>query len=1228
MTSESSPRERPDGNAGAPTADVDSRASLDDPNFDVIEFINRVFPTEASLAKVDPLIQKLKHKIRSVDARILQSVRQQSTSGTKAKADLEEAIQAVQQLFSRIKEIKQKAEQSEVMVQEMCRDIKKLDFAKKHLTTTITQLRRLSMLVSAVDQLEAMAEGREYHRAAGLLEAVNQLATHFEVYEDVPQISQLRTRYGQLKGVIRAHIFEDFSCLTASGWSEAHANGGGGMEQRLKDACLAVDALEPQVREELISTVCGKDLTAYQQIFQGGAGDVAKLDKIERRYAWVTRQLTEKEKVWEIFPPAWHVPQVLCIELCKVTRAQIAETLDAQRGNVDVATLLQALQRTLDFEQELVDRFGTDPLHEHSAHGVISGPGGPTSTPSASQRGGGPAPVRDGKDASTSAVLPATSTPLLTVTSRVGFKGIISSSFEQHMSVYVELEEKTLMQTLDRLITEETWSAEGRENRMLSSSTQLFLHIKRSFKRCSALTKAETLFQLSKVFQRVLKAYATKLSTKLPRTSVLSTNAGTDWHVKMTDREKQVTCYIVNTAEYCVETVGQLGDTIGKVIDPKYQDKLSMQGTEDEFSSLIGRSISILVLSVETQLDGALQAMQRVNWGALEGVGDQSEYVNAIAAELESVTNIMAPQLTPTYFRFFCDKLAGSFAPRFYANIFKCRRVSETGAQQLLLDSHAVKTLLLNVAVLPGETTAPASYTKFVIREMAKSEALLKVILSPVEGLAETYCALLPETILTASGDFQKVLELKGLRRPEQTPHLEQFAKICTRLAPQGATIPPPTTTSLGAGAAVAARALVTNSIARTVPVLADTAGLAGSAVASAAAAITNVSAGISGFAHLDNGSHYHTFRVLNSVVMRGKNGDHAAGLGPMSLDEVETVRQLLDAGADPNARDCFERSPLGLLCAERPNVEVCAALLDKGADIRATDIWGRTPLHWCADRGHADLALFLIQRGADVHLSTSQGDNCALWAAKGGHVQVAKLLLDAGCDPTVRNNRDECALEVALDEGGPLATVFAAWLEKNKSATARGTDGAGISRMGGQGGENSQGRHEGEENGVKTESGREGRRHDRDMPSSVGGPATSSGSLAAKYDGPRIEPPPQETGIKRVATAERPQAALGGLVSPPEAGADVEGSDRRGSGEAAQAAGNGELSSAAAGSQQLPARAAGGDGPAGGAGVGAPGSAASGLMLQRPFGAAVMGGAQKQGKKLKITLKPKESGM
>ena len=51
---------------------------------------------EPSLDGVDPLISKLKLKIRRVDGEILDAVRDQSSSGTKAKEDLDNAMSAIQ----------------------------------------------------------------------------------------------------------------------------------------------------------------------------------------------------------------------------------------------------------------------------------------------------------------------------------------------------------------------------------------------------------------------------------------------------------------------------------------------------------------------------------------------------------------------------------------------------------------------------------------------------------------------------------------------------------------------------------------------------------------------------------------------------------------------------------------------------------------------------------------------------------------------------------------------------------------------------------------------------------------------------------------------------------------------------------------------------------------------------------------------------------------------------
>ncbi|XP_072972528.1 vacuolar protein sorting-associated protein 53 A isoform X1 [Typha angustifolia] len=737
-----------------------------------LEYINQMFPTEASLSGVEPLMQKIQSEIRRVDAGILAAVRQQSSSGTKAKEDLAAATHAVQELMHKIYEIKTKAEQTETMVQEICRDIKKLDFAKKHITTTITALHRLTMLVSAVEQLQVMASKRQYKEAAAQLEAVNQLCSHFEAYRDVPKITELREKFKNIKKILKSHVSSDFSSL-GTGKETEEAN----LLQQLSDACLVVDALEPSVREELVKNFCSKELTSYRQIFEGA--ELAKLDKTERRYAWIKRRLRTNEEIWKIFPPAWHVDYLLCIQFCKLTRTQIVDILNNLKEKPDVGTLLLALQRTLEFEEELAEKFsggtmssrnkefGSDEEEADDGENhnkIVSDIRKKYEKKLAVPHGGTELEKEKHKDLS----VPGAG---------FNFRGIISSCFEAHLVVYVELEEKTLMEHLEKLVQEETWETEeGSQTNILSSSMQVFLIIRRSLKRCSALTKNQTLFKLFEVFQRILKAYATRLYARLPKggTGIVAAATGTDGQIKTSDRDERMICHIVNTAEYCQKTSGELAENVSKIIDPQFAEKVDISEVQDEFSAVITKALMTLVHGLETKFDAEMVAMTRVPWSTLESVGDQSEYVNGINSILSSSIPVLGSLLSPTYFQFFLDKLAASLGPRFYLNIYKCKHISETGAQQMLLDTQAVKTILLDVPTLGKQNTAAASYSKFVGREVSKAEALLKVILSPVDSVANTYRALLPEGTPL---EFQRILDLKGLKKADQQAILEDFNK-------------------------------------------------------------------------------------------------------------------------------------------------------------------------------------------------------------------------------------------------------------------------------------------------------------------------------------------------------------------------------------------------------------------------------------------------------------------
>lgn len=86
-----------------------------------------------------------------------------------------------------------------------------------------------------------------------------------------------------------------------------------------------------QAREELIESVCQKEVGVYQQIFST-TGETALIERAERRYAWLRRRLRAKAEIWAIFPESWRLTQRMCLLFAQATRTQLAEILDNKVG--------------------------------------------------------------------------------------------------------------------------------------------------------------------------------------------------------------------------------------------------------------------------------------------------------------------------------------------------------------------------------------------------------------------------------------------------------------------------------------------------------------------------------------------------------------------------------------------------------------------------------------------------------------------------------------------------------------------------------------------------------------------------------------------------------------------------------------------------------------------------------------------------------------------------------
>ncbi|XP_008307980.1 vacuolar protein sorting-associated protein 53 homolog [Cynoglossus semilaevis] len=757
-----------------------SQDPLDRADFNAVEYINTLFPTEQSLANIDDVVNKIRLKIRRLDDNIRTVVRGQTNVGQDGRQALEEAQVAIQQLFGKIKDIKDKAEKSEQMVKEITRDIKQLDHAKRHLTTSITTLNHLHMLAGGVDSLEAMTRKRQYGEVANLLQGVVNVLEHFQKYMGIPQIRQLSERVKAAQSELGTQILADFEEAFPSQGSKRP----GGPSNVLRDACLVANVLDPRIKQEIIKKFIRQHLSEYLVLFQENQ-DVAWLDKIDRRYAWIKRQLVDyEEKYGRMFPEEWCMTERIAVEFCHITRAELAKVMRTRAKEIEVKLLLFAIQRTTNFEGLLAKRFTGCTLTDVPGQKKTESPLDATN-PFLEDEPGEDVGTEKDEDLAKPRKPKAPDNP---------FHGIVSKCFEPHLYVYIESQDKNLGELIDRFVADfraqgppKAGTEEG--GAVLPSCADLFVYYKKCMVQCSQLSTGEPMIALTTIFQKFLREYAWKiLSGNLPKSnsnsggltisSLLKEKEGSE-AAKFTGDELCLICSILSTAEYCLATTQQLEEKLKEKVDRVLVERINLTGEMDTFSTVISNSIQLLVQDLDAACDPALTAMSKMPWQSVEHVGDQSPYVTSIIMHIKQNVPIIRDNLASTrkYFTQFCIKFTNSFIPKFINHLFRCKPISMVGAEQLLLDTHSLKTVLLDLPSIGSQVLrkAPASYTKIVVKGMTRAEMILKVVMAPHEPpvvFVDNYIKLLvdgnPET-------FQKILDMKGLKRSEQSSMLELF---------------------------------------------------------------------------------------------------------------------------------------------------------------------------------------------------------------------------------------------------------------------------------------------------------------------------------------------------------------------------------------------------------------------------------------------------------------------
>lgn len=693
-------------------------------DYDPIDHLNAIFSHPSTLSAVHTTVAPLQQYQDELDADISSLVTAQTTSDGDSVRRMQDAKAELAELFAKIEGVRERALQTERTITEMTADIKRLDSTKKNLTLSMTALKRLQMLTTAYEQLRGLIQTKQYRECAHLLQAVMQLMAHFKSYRSIDQIAALSRNVADIQRELLEQICEDFEVTFAKGEVQQRR----GM---LSEACQVMDALGDHARSRLVTWYCNTQLREYRQVFRGN-DEAGSLDNISRRYSWFNRMLkTYDAEHAALFPPHWRVNEMLANAFCESTRDDYRSILQRSMRRADgqppdVNLLLSCLQETLDFEHSLEKRFSSGDSRSSMD----------TATSSGEDR-------------------------------RHGFSQAISEAFEPYLSIWVESQDKQLSTLIPKYRQQpiRNQEEEFHSQLVIPSSTELFHQYRVTLAQCAKLSTGGRLLELSQTFSKYLDTYSQQVLSYF-----LADKTG--------GPSIEDAVIILNTADYCYQTTNQLEEKIKARIDEDMRDKVDMQSQADSFMGVASAAVRALVAKAEADCAPAWREMRTVSWSKMESVGDQSSYVSYLLQRLNDRSKEILKYLhKQQYARAYCDNLVDSLTNTYIANIVAGRPISETGAEQMLLDSYVLKKGLSGLATLNLEPGTPVnqSFVKRVKQSMAKLDPILKTLQvrsSPSEGLVQAYLIHIRDR---SEANFRKMLELKGITRKDQVHLVELF---------------------------------------------------------------------------------------------------------------------------------------------------------------------------------------------------------------------------------------------------------------------------------------------------------------------------------------------------------------------------------------------------------------------------------------------------------------------
>jgi len=745
---------------------------FEDPNFDIVAYLNEKFPDFKSLEKLPDLIEDFEKQISGLDEEIDNLMCERAEYNEEMKNYMNELNNDVGKIIELVNNIKTKTDVNETTVKMICNDIKNLDNARNNITTTISSLTKLIILITGIEKLETFVKSKSFKDAANAIDASNDILEYFKEYKHVTQVYQLYQKKEHLCTVLLGSILDQFK--QSIGLASNN-------QEHLYEACLAINAIGDSAIKSLKTWFTQYKLAPYEEVFDPKAQNAVEFKDTERRFEWLKRVLKEYNTVYDpIFPPSWGVKSQICQEFCRITKLNLNESLmmslddgeinttDAKKIEVDV--LVRVLNNTINFENNLhsylVDDFENF-NRANSNNKILSLKGIKTDKPEVDAQNNieeikAIYNVNENQNSNSKNRDPNTEPKY----SLFRVKGVISESFEPYMISYVNIEEKKLKGIIDDLKLNDRV-----EGKLFVSSLHLFNSIKQAMNRCLSFSKSKTFFDLTRKFKEVFNYYNEKIlyANKI-RSSQLEKEK-----LKLSDEDLKYVCFVINTSDYCITTVNSLVDSLRDKIDEKYKNQVCFDDSVDFIKSTYKIAFEIMMQYLRNILNEQFLSMTKLTWTFSGLSPDIGQFVINIQKNSENMFLVIKDILQEGFLYHILNSIPDLIYKKFLENLYKIKKIDESGAQKLLIDVYEMKGMITKlyslISGIPLSNIANKEndfnfvcLNMAIKKEFGKIESRLKCLGSSVNEMGNAYKTFVEDK---SKDDFDKLLQIKGVKKSE-----------------------------------------------------------------------------------------------------------------------------------------------------------------------------------------------------------------------------------------------------------------------------------------------------------------------------------------------------------------------------------------------------------------------------------------------------------------------------